>query len=280
MIIQENVDTFKKWFTAYVHSFKTQNVDWEGNIALKEVHTLRVCQEILHIGRALGLSASDLRLAETIALFHDIGRFEQYARYQTFVDRKSVNHAELGVKILRENDVLGKLSEATRDLVLRAISYHNRVAVPADAAANPHCLFFSRLIRDADKLDIWRVVTDYYGRQDRKRNKALELELPDTPVISPRVAEDLLAGRIVDSRHLRSLNDFKLLQAGWVYDLNFLPTFQRLHQKAYLDIIKKVLPESAQVEQIFSAINAHLEAGCKKDQQQPRPVSDLNAGCG
>ena len=59
---------------------------------LKEKHSLRVCNEILNIGKNHNLTDNNLRLAEAMALFHDIGRFEQYTRYQTFVDKKSENH--------------------------------------------------------------------------------------------------------------------------------------------------------------------------------------------
>ena len=56
---------------------------------------MQVCKEILNIGEQIELNNDELRLSEVIALFHDIGRFEQYAHYKTFVDRKSENHAEL-----------------------------------------------------------------------------------------------------------------------------------------------------------------------------------------
>ena len=75
------------------------------------------------------MNGKDLRLAEAIALFHDVGRFEQYARYHTFVDRRSADHAWLGVEILRKE---GELDGSTRDLILRTVSYHNRMDLPRD----------------------------------------------------------------------------------------------------------------------------------------------------
>jgi HD domain len=263
MINEETIEDFKKWFAAYVQTFISKNADLRQNIFLKEEHTKRVCGEILHLGRKLGLTPGELRLAELTALFHDIGRFEQYAQYGTFVDGKSVNHAQLGVRILQEKDVLVTLDGPMRDLVLRIIAYHNRASLPAEE--NATCLFFSRLLRDADKLDIWRVVTDYYRQKDRKTNTAIELGLPDTPVFSDTVVEDLLAGRIVDIKHLKTLNDFKLLQVGWVYDLNFSPSFRRLREKGYLDMIRAVLPETETIEKIFTAVNACLAKECAKE---------------
>ena len=206
------VKSLKAWFFNYVQSFKHDDKNFQENIALKEKHTMKVCKEILNIGKQLELNDDELRLSEIIALFHDVGRFEQYARYKTFVDVKSENHAELGVKILKENKVLTRFDNSIQSLMLRTISYHNRAALPEEETDT--CLFFSRLLRDADKLDIWRVVTDYYSRNNGEKNGAIELGLPDTPGFSGEVYQDLMKKRIVDIKHLKNLNDFKLLQMG------------------------------------------------------------------
>ncbi|MEA1928662.1 MAG: HD domain-containing protein, partial [Candidatus Auribacterota bacterium] len=193
----------RDWFDGYVRSFRSEEREFQQNIEMKEKHTRRVCAEIRALGEELGLHTEDLQIAEVLALFHDIGRFEQYARYRTFVDRDSEDHAALGVKILKENGVLVGLDEPTRDLILRSISYHNRAALPREETEE--CLFFTKLLRDADKLDIWKVVTDYYRRKERRRNVAIELGLPDTPGISGKVYESLMRKEIVDAGHLTNL---------------------------------------------------------------------------
>ncbi len=85
-----------------------------------------------------------------------------------------------------------------------------------------------RLIRDADKLDIWKVVTNYYAERDRQRNVAIELDLPDTPVCSQNVIDLLNSRRFIRMRDLKTLDDFKLMQIGWAFDLNFAPSFREL----------------------------------------------------
>ena len=251
------VADLKNWFASYVQSFKSGDDDLQQNIALKEEHTRLVCREILDIGGKLGLSDEDLRLAEVIALFHDIGRFEQYAKFRTFVDFRSVNHAEHGVKILRENGILNNLDESVRKLILRTILYHNRATLPQKETKE--CLFLTKLLRDADKLDIWRVVTNYYQQKNGKQNGAIELGLPDTPEISDDVYKDLMEGKIVDFTHLKNLNDFKLLQIGWIYDINFAPTFQSVQRRGYLGMIRDSLPESEKIEKIFSLVQSYLD---------------------
>ena len=255
-ITKKDVNDFKEWFDNYVYTFKIGNENQRENIALKEDHTPRVCKEILDLGKELGLEEHELCLAEITALFHDIGRFEQYARYQTFVDSRSVDHALLGVKILQDNTVLCSLDEPAQDVVFRTITYHNRAALPRQETET--CLFFAKLLRDADKLDIWRVVTDYYRQKNGRRNGVLECGLPDTPEISEEVYYDLMNKKIVDIKHVKNLNDFKLLQIGWVFDINFSPTFQRIKTRCYLDMIYNVLPKNKKTKNIFAVVQSFL----------------------
>ncbi|MFO7852317.1 MAG: HD domain-containing protein [Bacteroidota bacterium] len=245
----EQTTNIKNWFSGYVDTFKKGDPEMQENIKLKEDHTRRVCREILKIGKKLGLKDDELRLAEIIALLHDVGRFEQYARYRTFKDRKSENHAELGIRILEEKGILRHFDDTIQYLIIRSIRYHNRASLPTDE--NETCLFYSKLLRDADKLDIWKVVTDYYHRKDGKKNTALELELPDTPGISREVYNDLLNKRPVKTKNIHNLNDFKLLQAGWIFDINFKPSLDMAKKRHYLEKIRTVLPESKEIDEVY-----------------------------
>lgn len=252
-IDKKSVSNLKNWFSIYLTNFKSGSLELQRNIKLKEDHTRRVIKEILDIGNALELNSDELHLAEIIALLHDIGRFEQYARYKTFVDRKSEDHAKLGVKILKEDDVLNEFTESIKSLIFRTILYHNRAKLPEHETET--CLFFTKLLRDADKLDIWRVVTDYYHQKNGRRNGAIELDLPDTPGFSEEVYQDLMNGRIVDVNHVKNLNDFKLLQIGWIFDINFDITMQTIKSRRYLELIWDVLPKSEKIQIIFENLS-------------------------
>ena len=248
----------KKWFTGYVHTFKFVDKGIQQNIDLKQDHTLRVCKEILNIGEQLGLNEDELRLAEIIALLHDIGRFEQISRYQTFMDSKSVDHAELGIEILKHFEVLKPFDESIRKLIFCSIKYHSKPSLPVDETET--CLFFCKLIRDADKLDILNVVTEYYYRKDGEKNGSIVLELPDTHGISEGVYRNLMNKSIVNIENVTNLNDFKLLQAGWIFDINFKPTLDTIKQRCYLELIREVLPESKEIGEIFDQIHATLKS--------------------
>lgn len=256
-IDKKRIADLKNWFYIYVNNYKYGDSEFQQNIALKEDHTRGVVKEILDIGKALELNSNELHLAEIIALLHDIGRFEQYARYKTFMDRKSEDHAKLGIKILKKYGVLNEFDESIKSIILRTIMYHNHAALP-QKETEP-CLFFTKLLRDADKLDIWRVVTDYYHQKNGRRNGALELDLPDTPGFSDEVYQDLMNERIVDIKHVKNLNDFKLLQMGWVFDINFDPTLHYIKSRRYLEMIRDVLPESEKIQKIFENLSKIVE---------------------
>ena len=222
---------FKKWFDQYINGFVSDDapLDLVTNIRLKKDHSERVVKEILWMADQLNLDDNARDLAAVMALFHDIGRFEQYARYHTFVDHQSENHAELGVKILQQHGVLKRLVPDRADLICRVISYHNRAVLPDDETRE--CLCYARMLRDADKLDIWRVLIDHYQHRNQHDNPAVELGLPDTPGISDRVYDHVVNAQIVEARHIRNLNDFKLLQIGWVFDINFAPALEQVRDR-------------------------------------------------
>jgi putative nucleotidyltransferase with HDIG domain len=260
---------FRRWFRDYVRHYYSDDPDYQAMVVLKEEHTVRVCREVLDIARSLDLAGEELYLAETMALFHDIGRFEQLARYGTFADFKSENHALLGVRILREEGILDILPDVDRRLILAAVFWHNRAAPPPEGGRG-RLPFFARLLRDGDKLDIWRVVTFDYKRAGGPRNTILGLGLPDDPRISSKVMEEILAGEQVSSHNLRTRNDFKLMQLSWIYDINFFYTFRQVLEREYLEIIRDSLPPSEEVERAYGQARRYAEDKARVDLQLGR----------
>ncbi len=60
-------------------------------------------QEIIDFKRrhSLSLSPRVTFLVHLAALYHDLGRFDQFARCKTFLDVRSLNHARLSIVVLR-----------------------------------------------------------------------------------------------------------------------------------------------------------------------------------
>ncbi len=252
----DSLAQLKDWFTRYVSGYYTGEYEHDRNIRLKEDHTHRVCRNIVLLCRSLNLSPEDIRLAEAISLFHDIGRFEQYRRYHTFNDMKSENHAHLGLQILAKNRIFSRGNVPERRTLIQAIAYHN--AATLREKTSERALLFMKLIRDADKLDIWKVVIDYYNERLVNPNKTIELDLPDNSDCSPAALDALRQGTFARIQDMKTLNDFKLLQISWAFDLNFKKSFQILSERQYIEQIAGTLPDYPEVTDAIGHVLCHI----------------------
>ena len=195
----------RHWFSSYVSGFYTGDAELDRVYALKETHTARVCMTIRRLGKALKLSAGELLLAEAAGRLHDVGRFPQYSRYRTFRDRDSEDHGRLGLRVINRHELLATLRPAERHQIAKAVAYHNAADLPpmADAAA----IFLLKLLRDADKLDIWKVVINHFNGRGRTPKAVTEFELSGDGLCSPAVLAALRGGRVVPIDAIRSVCD-------------------------------------------------------------------------
>jgi putative nucleotidyltransferase with HDIG domain len=258
MIRENDLLRIKTLFNDYVSAFYTGNEKRDSAIRIKEVHTKNVALEILDIADSIGLDSVRCYMAETAAILHDIGRFEQFAKYQTYLDGKSENHAAMGVRAIRRSGIIGGLSAKDQDLILAVVEHHNKATLPVQG--EERFLFFLKLLRDADKIDIWRVVTEHY--RGFNANEAIDIGLPDGPEISESIVRSLMRGEIARVEDMKNLNDFKLLQMSWIFDLNFPRTFEIVKQRQYLEKIRDALPENFAVERAFASARNHREKNC------------------
>lgn len=131
-MLEDSLIGFHIWFDRFIGKCHPDEKELQNGIEHKKEHTLRVCKNIQRLGQSIGLSKNDLRLAETIALFHDIGRFYQYVEYKTIIDfiEPIKDHAELGIIVLEHYKVLEVLSQEEKEIVLKAIKYHNLYELP------------------------------------------------------------------------------------------------------------------------------------------------------
>ena len=247
-----DVSELKSWFAGFCRSYYSTDENEQRNILLKELHTHNVCDNILLIAGDESLTGEQQRLAEVIALFHDVGRFPQYRQYKTFKDSDSTNHAALGAKVLLENDLLARFSSEERDIIIQSVRLHNAFTVPPNLSDSGR--FFLKMIRDADKLDIWRVFVEYYALPETERASAVGLGFPDLPSYADEVLACFDRGEMVNLAMLRTLNDFKLLQLSWVFDLNFTASFKKLKELDYIGRIAATLPQDGPVDDIVRGV--------------------------
>lgn len=174
-------------FDAYVAPYDASN----PRVALKIEHTLRVAELAEEIASAQGFTPTGIDICWLAGLLHDIGRFEQLRRWDTFNDRASADHAAIGVDVLfegaghlndpalvnvvaaecadddafathaREAGALAAFApEAAADpeaaaLIRAAVGYHSAFRLPDELDVRTRAV--CDVVRDADKIDILRV---------------------------------------------------------------------------------------------------------------------------
>ena len=218
-------------YDRYVDTYREANGELPVMMRLKRVHTAFVVKNAELIADGEGFDAVTRETALAAALLHDTGRYEQLRRYNTFRDSDSVDHAVFSHGIVAEKGWLDEVTDAAdrqraKEAVLKAVLYHNRRDVPGDmdalTAAAAHA------VRDADKLDIFRVLEDQVANTDwRKDSRAfwnLKVEAPP----SAAVVDCIEHGRPVDYQFIKVLADFVMIQVGWMMSGLHFATSRRL----------------------------------------------------
>lgn len=219
-----------KFFSGYVMGFDDSN----PMIRIKKEHTFRVARisEIIvrSISNVYDITDSDVDLAWIIGMFHDIGRFEQVKQYGTFCDADSIDHAQFGADILfgSNRDERFRLQLPESDIIEIAIRNHNKYKLPSDL--NKKEYMFCNIVRDADKIDILRIILEstteeVYGVSEEE---LLASEITD------EVLEMALKGHAVDRRAVKTHMDILVLHASMMQELVFPKSKQVLKENGYL----------------------------------------------
>lgn len=187
---EEIINAFEEYVSSYDLS--------DPKTKLKYIHTKKVADNCEEIAKSLNLSCNDQALAWEIGMLHDIGRFEQLRRYNTFIDSLSIDHAVFGADLLFKDDLIKNFDrDITRYNILeKAIRYHNCYELPDNLTDKE--LLFCNIIRDGDKVDIYRANYET-GMEDIYNTTTKALKTSD---ISPEVFKAFSEGHTV----LRSLN--------------------------------------------------------------------------
>ena len=259
-----DIATHKERLTTYYRAFASRfppESDSAEHLHLKWEHSLKVLENAEGILTAPGLPEAFtpelIRAAQLAALYHDVARFEQYVAYRTFRDAESANHGAWGAKILKQAPVfLTGESPRVASLVRAGVNMHNRFAIPSRVP--PDFCLVTQVVRDADKIDILRVISGYV-RPGGKRSQAVTWKLVDAPDLwTPSLYEAVLAGRLGISSQMRYLNDFLLLLCSWVYDLNFPASRSLMRAQGHMDKVLAGLPPGAAMDKVRTAVKAAL----------------------
>lgn len=223
-----NLEKARETFQEFVKTYD-QN---DEMIQLKIEHTYRVCEYSKQIADSIHLSKNETNLAIVIALLHDLGRFEQVKMYHSFSDF-NIDHAALGIEILFQKRMIRNFLEEDQydEIIHAAILNHNRLNV--DDSLNEEQKLFSKILRDADKMDIYYVKLQYPSSitdANYQRNNEIDY-------ISEEIITSINKQQCINRKDCNSRIDRNLICVGFVFDLNFPYSFSHIKNNHYINRI-------------------------------------------
>lgn len=222
-----DIEMAKKEFFKYVSNYDEKN----QNINRKKYHSIRVMELSTDIAKSLDLDEEEVEIVTLIGLLHDIARFEQYKRYKTFSD-KNIDHGDLGVEILQKNNFIRKFISTNKydQMIMKAIKNHNKFQI--ESGLNEKEILYSKIIRDADKLDIlYEAIEMFWISKEEK----YEIE-------NSKVSEDYY-NNIIENKLLvrdlkkRPLVDNVVFVVALILDINFKYSFEYILKENFVDNI-------------------------------------------
>lgn len=214
-------------FKNYIDNFDKN----DGGIKLKIAHTYGVVKCSEYISSRLNLNEEDIELSKVIALLHDIGRFEQVKMTHSFLDNNGFDHAEYGVKLLFED---GKIRDFLKDnkydnIIYKAIKNHNKYKI--EEGLQDDELLHAKIIRDADKMDNFRVKeTEDFENMFDYNSKTINYEL-----ITQEVYDDFMNCKTILTTKRKTQIDFWVSYIAFIFDLSFDASLKYIKDKNYID---------------------------------------------
>jgi len=222
----------KEEFLKFIDSLDLKNISTDNQINMinrKVKHTLKVVLVIEELCKRMNLSDEQLYLAKIIALLHDIGRFEEALKTSSYFGSR-IDHAKLGVDLLFEDkNYIRKFIESNNydNIIKKAIENHNKLNIPDDLTAEEE--FYCKLIRDADKIDIYRVKIE-----DEKNIMS--------DIISEKVLYCFQNYKQVNSEYVKNYSDDIMRCLCFLFDINFNESLDYIKEhnliENFIDTIK------------------------------------------
>lgn len=205
--MEKELDIFNNYYSNYN--------DLCIEIHRKYEHTMRVVSYAEKIAKSLDLNNEDIILAKKCALFHDIARFKQWNDYNTFHDKDSFDHGDMGCKILKELGI-------NDEIILLSTKYHNKYEI--DKSLDERTKLFCNITRDADKIDIM----DTQEKTCKEKSIDIPKDIIDVFYEHKLLKNNITANYISVFSMLRSL--------AFIFDINYKESFKIIKDKDIINL--------------------------------------------
>lgn len=254
-----DIQKAKKVFKDFLEQYEDKE---HLSFKLKVVHTYHVAENARKIAEKLNLCSEDIELAELIGLLHDIGRFEEL-KITNELNSVKFDHATHGTKMLFEQGMIRNFTEDSQydEIIKKAIENHSRLEI--EKGLDEKTVLHSKIIRDADKLDNYRVKKDERIEAifPKRVNKIEDME---ESLLSDKVYETVVSKKCVDIYDRVTPLDFWVCILAFTFDLNFDVTYKIVKENDYINVLVdrfdyKDKETKNRIEEIRSIINKFIE---------------------
>ena len=208
------INQFNEYVNGYDHDVE--------QILLKHEHSYQVMKYMEMLARSLALEEDDIKLAKTIGLLHDIGRFEQMRKFSSFSD-KNQDHADESCNYLFQKGHIRDfgIDEKYDDIIECAIRNNNKYELPVGLTKEQE--LFAKMIRDMDKVDIYNQIKKHYHftfKEDEISQEGLTI---------------FKSGKSIPKEVVKSNTDKVLIYLGFLFDIYFEESFKILIEEKSFD---------------------------------------------
>ncbi len=231
-----------KEFKKYVEQFDTKNKEINKKIS----HSYHVADLANKLAKKMNLNEEDTFLIKTIGLLHDIGRFLQYKKTKKYDDVKThIDHAKLAIEYLFQEKHIKdfQIPEKYYKIIEKAILNHNKLTI--ENGLEERELFFSKLIRDLDKIDLFRVSATNYDLAFKEK-------------ITPEVKGMFYHHTLVDVLYEKNASDEIVITLAFVYDIHFKESYLLLQETDNLELFLSVIEANKKLEEEFESLKKEV----------------------
>lgn len=230
-----SLENAKNIFEQFIQQFDIN----DPKISLKIRHTYGVVDACDYLAKSMNLSEEDHNLALLIGLLHDIGRFEQLTRFNSY-DDNLLPHADAGLDVLFEQGWIRKFTDTDiyDDIIYHAIKNHSIYTI--DPTLSGQALLHAQIIRDADKLDNFRVKTE--------DSIPAMLDVTEEELGKEAVTETIFKcfsnHKLILKDDRKTHMDMWISYLAFIYDFNFPASFQYVLKNDYINLNIDRIPYS------------------------------------
>lgn len=219
-------------FKEYINNYNNQD---DPGFNLKVVHTQHVVDNAILIAKKLNLSNEDIELAGLIGYLHDLGRFDELKNLKRF-DSVGNDHAMFASKVLFEDGLISNFIDTNEyyNIIKKAIENHNKKEIEEGLSEKE--LLHAKIIRDADKLDNFRVKKEEDISNVFPTITKTDDDINNSP-LSDKVYESMINCECVDIKDRVYPLDYWVCILGFIFDINFKETIMIIKELDYMNIL-------------------------------------------